>query len=383
MDYYKILELLRTGNKDVFDIPKEKQESFLDSFKEPSSDIERSFNQYRCQNLFVPGFKVLVLNVLSAFVLPIIYLVLFFRGLFVEREEGPFAIIENKGMPEVVPNVIREKYNPSEAYWSKTPSLSYIDLPFIFKILWHSHAHFYFVLKASMNVGLFSNMIFKYNPKVIIHYGEFSFSSSLLTDYCHIYKVKHVNIQHGEKLYNIRDGFFHFDECYVWAEHYVNLFVSLKAIPEQFIVSIPPSMKIVIDNYKNNQCFADYKYYLQEYNETELLSIIKSLSFIKDKGYSIKYRPHPRYSNLSLLKKHIASEEIEEPSNVSIMESLSNVDYVIGSYTTVLTQAYLSGKNVVLDDVTFYEQYIKLKNMNYYLSNASAILLSSLQIKNM
>lgn len=61
----------------------------------------------------------------------------------------------------------------------------------------------------------------------------------MLTDYFHTRGVKNINVQHGEKLMFIRDSFFHFDECYVWGDYYVKMFVRMKAEPNQFIVSVP------------------------------------------------------------------------------------------------------------------------------------------------
>ena len=60
------------------------------------------------------------------------------------------------------------------------------------------------------------------------------------------------------------------------------------------------------------------------------------------------------------------------------MESISNADYIIGSYSTVLVQAYLAGKNVVMDDITFKKQFEKLADMKYILSQKKSLKLSQL-----
>ena len=63
----------------------------------------------------------------------------------------------------------------------------------------------------------------------------------------------------------------------------------------------------------------------------------------------------------------------------SIIDSISNCKTAIGSYSTALTQAYCSGKNVVLDDMTYQHQYEKLKDLRYWLINEGCARLSSMQ----
>ena len=91
------------------------------------------------------------------------------------------------------------------------------------------------------------------------------------------------------------------------------------------------------------------------------------MAFARREGKTVRFRPHPRYSDMDLLKKYVSEEEIETPQKVGILESISNLDCAVGSYTTVLAQAYFSGKNILLDDVTFKSQYNQLKERRYIL----------------
>ena len=161
---------------------------------------------------------------------------------------------------------------------------------------------------------------------------------------------------------------------------YIDLFISLKAEPNQFKIAIPRSLTIDVNHFLNKSLYADFKYYLAAYNEAEIKSIVNSMQFAKKQGKSIKYRPHPRYSDISLLKKYVDDIDIEWPQQVNILESVSNLDYAVGSYTTVLLQAFFSGKSVLLDDITFQKQYVKLKDLRYILSNVGLPTLSNYQI---
>lgn len=377
MNYFKILRILQRGDKNSFEISVEKQQEFLQSLGEAISDIDRGFKQYLCQNFFVfPKWKILLFNFAGAIVLPFVVLYYLMKGLGVRKGEHIDAMIERKGMDEVVPDVVREKYHPDNRYWNMGASMAFRDIKFLLRLIIHAPHHPYFVLKAWMNVTLYSDMIRRHSPSVMIQFGEFSFSSSVLTAYCHQYNIKHIDIMHGEKLFFIRDAYFHYDECYVWDIHYANLFCSLNAESSQFHVALPGSLKIDTTRYVNKTVYADYKYYLAAISETKIKTIVESMAFAAKEGRTVKYRPHPRYTDLEILRKYVNEEDIENPRSVGILESISNLEYAVGSYTTVLSQAYFSGKKVLLDDMAYQQQFAQLKKMRYILAEKKYELLS-------
>ncbi len=368
MNYFKILLYLEKGDRDLFTYPKEEQMEYLNSLGTPGDDIERGYKQYLCQKQLVhPKWKSLLFNVVGALALPLLILYFMAKRVFVHRASHIDCLIEKKGMPEVVPQEVREKYSPSENYEIGT-SLGAKDVSFIWKMLEKAPMQPYFAFKAMMNTARYSHLIYRYTPGVMIQFGEFSFSGTILTAYCHEHGVKHVDVMHGEKLYFIRDAFFHFDETYVWGEHYKNLLTSLKAEPTQFRIAIPPSLKIDVEKFRNEALFADYKYYLAVFNEEKIRKIVESMAFAKREGKTVKYRPHPRYSDLELLKKYVEPAEIESPREIGIQESVANLGCAVGSYTTVMVQALFSGKQVMMDDVAEKEQYEKLSSLEYILS---------------
>lgn len=378
MNYFRVLSFLERGDKTVFDVSLEDQKHYMESLGEAVDDIDRGFKQYLCQNFFVSRYKIFLFNIIALVLLPFVIFFYLVKGLFVGHKEHVDAILESKGMDEVVPSVLWEEYQPDSRFWCDGSSMKCADIPFLLKLVNRAPFHPYFVLKSWMNVVRYSNMIYKYSPNTLIQFGEFSFSSSILTSYCHLHGITHIDVMHGEKLFIIRDAFFHYDRCYVWDEHYVNLFCSLKAEPSQFVIAIPESIRINTKHYYQQDYYADYKYYLATITESELISIVKSLQIFKTMGKTIKYRPHPRYTDISLLKKYIREEEIENPGNVNILYSISNLTCAIGSYSTVLGQAYFSGKDVLLDDVTYKDQFNKLKDLKYILAEKGLNKLSSI-----
>lgn len=379
MKYTDILNFIAIGNKTQFDIPISEQLNYLRSLGYADNNYTRSLYQYRCYNLFVPKWKVFVLEFFSIFILPIFLISSYFLTLIRYRSASYSldCIGENKGMSEILPTCLLQQYSISQKEWLSGSAIFYKDIIFCLNVLFRTKSP-YLSLKSSIKISKYSYMINAFKLKAIQVCGEYSFTSSILTEYCKKNDVVHINVMHGEKLLYIRDSYFNFDKCYVWDEHYKNMFISLMANPDQFIIAVPPSLMESNDNFKESS-YSDYKYYLQIYNESELKSIIGSLAFVKESGKTIKFRYHPRFSNVALLRQYIQEDMIEIPSIVPIQESIASCSFAIGSFTTALSQAYLSKKNVILDDVTFIDQYKKLKELDYILSKKDVRKLSDFQ----
>lgn len=364
--FYKIALKLHKKSKDYLDIPVDDEKLFLQSLPEPKSDLQRSYNQYICQNFYKPKFLFWGLNFISAFLTPVIVFVLWCKGLFVKKTTGDFdAECDLKNFKDVIPETLSEKYNIDFDHWFKTMSLSSHDILFLMKVFAYSPFSCFFALKTTLKVGYYSDMIRRFSLKAIITHNEYAFTSSVMTAYCERMGVEHINVMHGEKLYYIRDSFFRFSKFYVWDEHYKQLFISMRADEEQFVVYEPKAMKIDTDKYYSPESYADVKYYLQIYTQEQLLTIVSAMRQLEAKGLSVKYRPHPRYSDVSMLEQTVGKDAIEYPSEVSTAVSVSNVKYAAGSFTTVLNQAYTSGKHIFLDDVTYPDRAAKLEARGY------------------
>ncbi len=366
-------------NKHQFDIPVEEQYAYMNSLGEAKDDIERSYKQYICQDFFSPTWVRALMFSISIFAVPCLMLMMWLKGRKVKFESKAETIAEDKGMPEIIPVELSSKYELNYKAWNSGIGLTTADVTYIIKkIAWFRQP--FYVLKVMMQIASYSNRITKHQPDRVVAHCEFSFCSSVLTDYCHYRGVKLINVQHGEKLRYIRDAFFHFDECYVWDQHYVDMLIGLKAEPTQFMIAVPPNLKIDVENHLNPSAYADYKYYLAADNEEQIKSIVDSMAFTKKEGKTVKYRIHPRYTDLEVLKKYVRDDEIELPKQVGIVDSICNMTYAVGSYTTVMLQAYISGKKVLMDDVTYNERFLHLKEYGYILTNKNVEKLSGKQI---
>ena len=171
---------------------------------------------------------------------------------------------------------------------------------------------------------------------------------------------------HGEKLYYIRDSFFEFDRFYIWDKYYADLFIKLKATPEQFEVAIPPAIRLVGDYSINT----DYTYYLANEDTNAVEKIIDCLKQLKIQGKKVRVRPHPRYTSskaIGCVKNN--GILIEDLSKVSIEESLLTTKNAISLYSTVLNQAVFNNIGTVIDDVSNVEKYKKLRELMYRFSD--------------
>lgn len=381
MNSFRLMTWLAKGDRGWSDVSSKEQMEYLHSIKCPRTDLERSYAQYRCQNYYRPKRVIICQEIAAAIICPFFFFYCICRRLF-SRTKGTHidAIGEFKGMPEIVPDCLNNEYEIHNEFWGANPSLGWKDYGFAFSLAIRYFFSPYFVLKCLAKVAAYSTLLRLYTPRAIIVHSEYTFTSSILTYYCESRDVKHINVMHGEKLLYIGWSFFRFTICYVWSEHYRQLLVDMGAEPSQFVIAIPPALKIDPDKSFKAEAFADYKYYLQIYTEEELVRIVASLSFIEKEGKTLRYRPHPRFSDISLLEKIVPNNQIEYPREVDILTSVASCRTAIGFCSTVLYQAFLCNKEVILDDVTYKLGYEQLFDHRYVLSNNDSVkCLSQLQ----
>ena len=381
MNSFRFFNWLAKGDKKWSDISAAEQMAFLHSLKQPANDSQRSFAQYQCQCYFRPKGRFLMQEIASMLLFPLLLILYLSKSLMEKNSRRHVdAIGEFKDMPEIVPDSICEEYDIDNDLWNSGASISFSDLGVVLCMVRSYFFSPYFVTKCMGKLARYSFLIRTYTPRAIIVHAEYSFTSSFLTYYCERHGVKHINVMHGEKLIYIGWSFFRFSNCYVWGNHYYQLFLDMRAEQSQFKIEVPKALRIDAEKNYQSSAYADYKYYLQIYSEIELQQIIKSLGFIEKKGKTLRYRPHPRFSDISLLEKLVPREQIEYPSDVDILTSVASCNTAIGYCSTVLYQAYLCGKEVVLDDVTYKQGYDQLKEHRYVLSSENVLTLSNLQV---
>lgn len=330
--------------------------------------------------IYVP-YTIKVLQNIASLLLLIIYLLKPFRKLKWASAPSNQAVFLYEGVSkDIIPVSLKNKYkNIIGITYNEGSYLGIDEKKFIFKkILKYWYLPF-FCLKNISKIGIYASIIYKYKPKAIIVHSEYSYTSSILTEYCNLKGIEHINVMHGEKLFNIRDSFFKFNKFFVWDEHYIKLLTELRAASEQFIIDLPTTINLGLS--MNSEYEYEYTYYLGNERLKELQVIKKHLMELNIPSNKMCIRYHPRYSNAEHINIVFKDFNIEDPLRVSIKESLSKTKFVVSLYSTVLFQAFKNRKYIIIDDVSDKDFYSKLSELKFIMINKPHDCLSSV-IKN-
>lgn len=350
----------------LFTLDVEEQKRYLSTFPDPKDLFERSYFQYKCQMKKLTIALVIVQNIVASALLPIYYIKLTMVRKVIMRHTGEkCAIFFTNGIPvQMIPEIVRKEYNEiipcNLAEEMNINKQEKKVLGVLFKRYWHAP---YFVFKCMLKIGMYAAKIEKFNPIAIISYSEYSYTSSVLTEYCRLRGVEHINIMHGEKLFNIRDTFVNYDRYYVWEEFYINLLTDLRADKYQFRIAVPNSVRL--DCKSKDEPIYDYTYYLGGEKTEVLLAIRDALMRTGVHGSRICIRYHPRYCDSSEINHIFKEFQIENPTEVPLNISLSKTRYAVSLYSTVLYQSYESSKEIIIDDISDKVKYEKLRELRY------------------
>ena len=338
---------------------------FLKKLKEPQNDIERSFYQYQCQIKLNKKKNVFLIRIISTLILLPVILYLLICNIKKREQNCQSCLFWDPLGIDIVPISLQKKYHPYIINEKEIGYIKYEDIKIILNVI--KRVGFYpdFILKITIRISYYRKLISKYKPEAIIATCEYSYTSSILTEYCEINNVKHINVMHGEKLLDIRDSFFRFTKCYIWDKHYQSLFIELRADRKQFVIELPPSMKLKKNNSNlKNINFVDYKFYIDTFNRENAIKLKKYCDLLINSGMKVSIRPHPFYTNKKILHKFFLDEMIED-NKIDISTSIFSTNFVVAKASTVLNQAYLNGKSIIIDDITNPKEFALLKEANY------------------
>ncbi len=351
-----------TLNSSILDMPVVVEKEYIDGLPEPIDDVERSYFQYKCQQRIMP----VVVRVITEFAaIPLLVIYWLRKGERYNVNHKHDALFLHDWSDDIIPESVKQTYNIYQVRdYQDYFFLDAKDRHFLRKALKKYRFSFYFKLKCVIKVGMYSAFLTNTNVKAIICCDEFSYTSSLLTRYCELCGVEHINAMHGDKMYCIRDSFFRFTRCYVWNEYYVRMFCKLRADTHQFIVEVPIGLKIF--NNRATDLLYDYTYYLAAEEDRVILTILRIMNELAIRGNKVAIRPHPRYP-LDNRKFNLENYKviIEDPMEVDINDSLSKTRGVISLYSTVLSQAYLNNIPIVIDDMSNRAYYERILEREY------------------
>lgn len=355
---------------------------------------ERVYLQYSCIFCNRSRFFVFLLNSISFFIIPVlmvVYSINSYRYTFQSNKRALLIISPNK-------SGIKYSYEdklPFDDICKKYGNIDYYEIkkyPEIWAgVLNYSAFRFWIVLLLRYPLNLYMNatcliavmninrIIVQYRPEAIINgRQETNHTSSLVTGFCELVGVSYELFMHGDLIARKEMAFSRFSKVYVWDRHYIELFRKLHSYATEYIVFKPKMFEIDKKVFQNKVYITYYLSGTNSFSEN-VAGIIDILASFVGKGKSVRIRPHPRWTDLQLVKALCTNRGIivEDFKTLPVEDSLLSTEYVAGFYSTVLSQAYYAGIPVVIDDVTNPEafdellvksDYILLKKKHYLLS---------------
>lgn len=366
-----------------------KWESFLAQFPETNDCFELSYYKYLCRMYYFPLWKKILVNVLGfgAFFIELFYLAFSRKSLkkpirelaVIERARdipdfsdiSPDRSIISSGMVKVI-----ENHNEKFGFLCKEAKKYYWN-----NVRKHPFSFFYNYF-VYMELVTHSSILLEHNPEVtVVYINERNVASPILTDFYNEQGRKLYSFMHGEYTLRLILGFMRFDRYYVWDDSYIGMFSKdLRCQIKEYVVYTPRKLqkKWNLDEYVP----AYYcTYYFSGEDENTIRKIVSNLELLSVNGLKCKIRPHPRFKlHIELLKNLLINSDItlESVADVSLKESLGSTQYVIGLQSTVLSEAYIEGKEIVLDDVSNKEHFELLQLQKFNVFNKPHRLLSEL-----
>lgn len=391
----KAIDILKTiysriNNKEVINSEKvrpsrEAQDAFLDRFDASENHYENSYNKYRCVCFFHYSKTTLLLyNFASALLYLPMYLKL--SSFKKENENGKTSNVmmlkkgKTIGTDDIFPEELREQYAINEYFVDYNKIYLDSDAKKILSTARKRHPFsFHYNLVLMLRMATQCSIINDNNPSAVCTYVcEREFADPLLTLYSEGRGVQYHGFMHGDFMYQIDHAFMQFSCYWVWDEHYLRMFKELKC-SQPMRVYTPGKYKPLVEA---KPLESDYDFFATYYFSGETKASIDRLKEIFDAmrsfGKEGKLRPHPRFSNYEYIKQIFSDYTIEDCASFSLKDSLESTYCCIAINSTVLSQAYHSGKPVIIDDLTNTNEFERLKDEEYIMLGKSNCYLSEL-----
>ena len=369
-------------------MPLDEQKKYFSTFGEPKDDYERSFFKFKCFREYCYYHRKWIMifyNIGAMLILPFMRLKLRNAAKKIKKADTQYdAVFENvPRLPntDVIPAELKEKYPNSvdvtEIHYGSgclDDTADDICAQLRKRYFWK----FYFRLIVMLKLGLFNSYLLKYSPKAIAFYSvEREFSGPLQTLLCEKEGAQYIAFMHGDYLYALCFAFQRYSMYYTWDESYNRMFESLGcSFPMK--VYVPDKLKGIAENIDEHECKYFATYYFSDETRACAEKINEVFESFRQAGLRCKIRPHPRFSNIEMLSEVLANTEMENIREYSLADSITDSLFTVGLNTTVLSQAYFSGKQVVIDDISMIEQYNELEAKGYIMMRRPHIKLTEL-----
>lgn len=359
--------------------------TFLNNLPKAKDCIDAAFNKYQCRMHYFPWYKKLLVNILGLGALPVeVFFLLKSNQIIKSMNKGVAILEKSRDVPvydDIFPAELYDEFNVIvvENFNKKFGVLCKEARKILLDCMKRHPFNFFFIYFVYMELAAHSHFLLTYNPEAtVVYVNERNIASPIITKLYENDGRKLMSFMHGEYLLQLVQGFMGFSRYYIWDKSYENMFKWLKCNIGQYIVYTPGKLqkKWNIDNLDTPfYC----TYYLSSQSKESILCLGGILEKFEMQGKKCKVRPHPR--DIQYTKEILDSFKnitIEDSGIVSLKESLESTQYVVGLNTTVLSEAYIEGKQIVIDDISDKEQFIDAKKRGAIAFTKKHLLLSEL-----
>ena len=371
-------------NADVIPDTK-KWDSFLASLPVAKDSIDEAFNKYKCRMYYFPLYKKIIINTLGLCAIPVVLIFLAMSNKSIRPKRKGIAVLEkSRDVPfynDIFPETLYKQYSieVSENFNKKFGILCKEAKTLFWKSVKKHPLNFFYNYFVYMELATHSYFLLKYNPEAtIVYVNNRNVASSIITELYENNERQFISFMHGEFLRELFNVYMSFSKYYIWNKTYINMFKSLNCSIKQYEVYTPEKLK---KKWNLELITPEYfcTYYLSGQSKNSILKLGELLEILEREGKKCKVRPHPR--NLQYIKEILNSFShitIENPNEISMKDSLASTQYAVGLNTTVLSEAYIEGRIVVIDDISDPSHYEDSKNRGAAAFSREHILLSDL-----
>lgn len=391
----KLISTLFTWLLSHDEMPYRKQKEFIDSLPEPKSDFQRVYYGERCCHY--RRLNLVCLNIIGFLASIVVLMILSVKSVHTEKKDHADLLIINSDnrqgqaysyngrLPEdYIANfdkvlTLRLEHFPAftDGYVNGRALKVWGGMICNRPLSWFTH------FRCLINIMAFNKLIRQYSPAAIMNArAEGNYITTINTHLCESYGVEYDCFMHGELMCSSTTAFVRISKMFIWDDHYKDVLEWSRFTASSF-ESYTPAIYLYEDRKmlrKDNYYFLLYALCGNELdgiepNLSEKIALLEK--FIKA-GYKCKIRPHPRWSDYNEIKKLIDGTGIsfEDAASISVPESIGEAEYVVGTFSTVLTEAYYLGAKVIIDDISEPELISELEYRKYFLLNKQHLLLS-------
>jgi len=335
---------------------------YINSFPEPVDYMERSYFQYLCNSkLYGVKKSVSFIRNLACF-FPFWFLLLR-KGVSGVAESCDHVFISDEYKMNIIPAKYKESFQ--QVRRSQGWLLGKQERRIVSE-LWEKHPFsYYFLLKNLIKLANYKWAIETYKPKDILCSCEYSFTSSVLTEYCRTCHLKHINLMHGFNIVDLKCPFSTFDVMSIWDDFFIDAYKTMRCGTTDFEIEKPDCVKL--NKYEVVNEKPVLKYYTQNYPKKIVPVLRRLVKTAEENGMKLEIRCHPSYPFEKEDAAGFPDSTFEDNRKIDIERSINGADYVIARNSTVLYQAALLDKRILIDDVSLPEEYIESRKKGAFL----------------